>query len=185
MGNQQKLNRQGQLAAERAIKLFVRWPSFIKRRFRSLDDTGFWKGSQYHYFFYLLPAFHSCIATTEFHLLLALGTALYLLHGDVISEAILKRASKLIIAVHSCMEDVFGRNFMTINSHLLLHLVDQARDMGPLWAMSSHCFESHLFAFSGMKSGVRGYLKSIGDTHSLRRHLFRGESKKKVCIISH
>lgn len=170
VASSEKLNRRSQLSAEAAVKVHLKWPSCIYRKFRSLDELTWWKGSQFQNFLYLLPAFATCISRKEFHVLVALGTAFMILEADVITEEEVERASSLIAACHSCMEEVFGRHVLTLNMHLLLHLCDQVRNMGPLWAVSSQTFEGHLFHLTGLKSGVRGFLSNIGERFSLRKH---------------
>lgn len=163
------MSRQGQLAAEEILVANLKWPTFVKRRFRSLDDLPRYKGTEVHYFLYLLPAFQSCMAKPVFHVLLALSTAFSILEGDVIKRESVECAKKLLFAVHAAICAVFGRTCMTMNTHLLLHLADQCGALGPLWAVSSNVFESHLFNLSGLRCGVRGFLRSIGDKFSLRK----------------
>lgn len=174
--------RMRQLAAEAAIVSNVKWPGFVKRKFRTLDDLPRYKGTEIHYFFYLLPAFRPCVAGPAFHVLLALSTAFSILEADAITEESCGRAKKLLIAVHGAICAVFGRNVMTMNTHLLLHLADQCKALGPLWAVSSNVFESHLFHLGRLKRGVRGFLRSIGDQFSLRKQIWLSgaRSKKKV-----
>lgn len=151
-------------ALELAIRKEIVWPSYIKRRFRSLTDLAKMKATELQHVLLILPALQSCLRRDVFHVLLALASAVWLLDSDFVSQQNVNDADALLRAVHSHLEGIFGKQVLTINAHLLLHLPRQVEAMGPLWACSSHAFESHIYALSRLipKDSQRGYLKSVG-----------------------
>lgn len=176
------IQKNWRIRAEHRISQFVKQPSHIHRKFRSLDDLSRLKGSELQYWLLLLPAYQKCINAQAFHLLCALHSALTLLEGDIIDDRVLDRAAKLLKACHASVEGILGMELLGSNFHLLLHLAEQCRQMGPLWAVGTQAFEGHLFSLSRMVAdhANRGFLSTIAENFSLRSLTSDGPSVSKV-----
>ena len=120
------------------LRLFLN--SFISRVPRSLEDLGHFKASEYKSFllYYGLPCLLGILPDEYYQYFLLLVQAVFSLLKESITERDLKQASALL--KHFClnMSVFYGKRYETSNVHLLLHLVEKVRDLGPLWSQS--CF---------------------------------------------
>ena len=91
--------------------------------------------------FYGLPCLYGVLPAEYFQHFVLLVEAVYLLLQDSISQDDLKKASVLL--KHFCinMAAIYGKRYETSNIHMLVHLVEKVRDLGPLWCNSCFYFE--------------------------------------------
>ncbi|CAD6233226.1 GSCOCG00012264001-RA-CDS, partial [Cotesia congregata] len=68
--------------------------------------------------------------------------ALHILLSDKINNDEMDRADSLIIRYVVTYQDYFGKEAMTYNIHLLLHIVKSVRKLGPLLCHNTFVFES-------------------------------------------
>ncbi|XP_055586117.1 uncharacterized protein LOC129738837 [Uranotaenia lowii] len=114
------------------------------RRARRISDRHNWKANEWlqwllHYSKICLP---QCLpgAFYEHFQLLAVSVA-ELLQDEIIESTFLRCQQRLEMFVEQ-FEQLYGSREMTYNVHLLTHLVQSARDYGPLWAFSLFPFEN-------------------------------------------
>lgn len=81
---------------------------------------------------------HGIVGGLPFKHYASLVAAVQYLNSDCVTPEDLVKAEKLIIKYMSYFEDLCDKNFMTLNFHLLLHLVQLVKEMGALWVTS--CF---------------------------------------------
>lgn len=81
---------------------------------------------------------HGIVRGLPFKHYASLVAAVQYLNSDCVTPEDLVKAEKLIIKYMSYFEDLCDKNFMTLNFHLLLHLVQLVKEMGALWVTS--CF---------------------------------------------
>ena len=67
--------------------------------------------------------------------------AIFLLLQESISEADLQEADRLLDGFCKSFSNLYQPRFYTLNVHQLLHLVDDVRDLGPLYTHSCFAFE--------------------------------------------
>ena len=125
--------------------LSIKPPNFISRVPRSLEDLGHFKASEYKSFllYYGLPCLLGILPDEYYQHFLLLVQAVFSLLKESITERDLKQASALL--KHFClnMSVFYGKRYETSNVHLLLHLVEKVRDLGPLWSQSCFYFEDY------------------------------------------
>lgn len=142
----------------------IKPPKFISRLPRSLVQRKKFKASEFRsLLLYYLPV---C--------LIGILEKKYLEHYTVLSACIYKLLSTeitdldLSLAEHHLklfvgqFEELYGTNCMTMNVHLLLHIVFCVRNLGPLWAQSAFAFESNNAIFSRY---VRGNVDILAQIH--------------------
>lgn len=125
---------------ERLI-MSIKPPHFVQRLPSSIDEClAFWKASEFRSFLfhYSLPVLHGIMDQNYFQHYSMLVMGLYLLNKDSISEGDLNLASQLLTKFVIDFEGLYGLKFMSINFHLIHHLVDIVRKLGPAWATT--CF---------------------------------------------
>lgn len=127
----------------------------IVRRPRSLDDLAHWKATELREFLlvYSLPILRDYMQNIYFehHILLVLGITI--LNSTSISEQMLVKAESTLTEYVKRFEILYGKNHMTSNIHLILHLSDTVKQFGPLFTTSCFSFEN----FNGiLKNFVHG-----------------------------
>ena len=141
----------------------------IKRMPRSVSEhLKYWKASELRSFllFYGAPALYGILSESYFQHYLLLVNAMHLLLKDSISESDLREAENLLFSFCSSFPRLYAARFTTMNIHQLLHLVDDVRDLGPLFTHSCFHFED--------KNGF--ILKFINGTQSIDRQILSAVS---------
>ncbi|CAG5084112.1 Protein of unknown function [Cotesia congregata] len=120
----------------------IKPPKFVHRMPRSINDLKHWKASELKMFcfYYAIPIFEGIMRPDYFQHLLKLIIGLFILSCDVISDAMIEVARDLLNCFVRNFEQLYGLRYCSINTHLLIHLPDSVRTLGPLWAHT--CYES-------------------------------------------
>ena len=136
-------------------------PNCFKRRLRSFRLLAFWKASELKNFllysgpiicFLSIPSKHF----THFNLL---STCISLLSSPV-PTSLLPRLEEAIRQYVIFYKAQFGDESMSINVHLLLHLVDNVKKFGPLTGTSAFAFESSCGKIARLSSATKDKCKS-------------------------
>ena len=129
--------------------LAIKPPNVITRTPRSLlKNLAHFKASELRAFllYYALPCLWGLLEEIYFQHLLLLVDAIFLLLQDSTSQSDIKKSSPSML-LHFCarMEALYGQRYETYmyNVHMLLHLPDCVRQLGPLWGTSCLWFEGH------------------------------------------
>ena len=118
--------------------------SEIKRLPRSIaDHLKYWKASELRSFllYCRLPTLYGLLPDNYFAQYTLFVQAIYILLQDSISEADLQEADRLLDGFCKSFSTLYEERFYTLNIHQLLHLVDDVRDLGPLYTHSCFSFE--------------------------------------------
>ncbi|CAD6238180.1 GSCOCG00012514001-RA-CDS, partial [Cotesia congregata] len=120
----------------------IKPPKFIHRMPRSINDLKHWKASEFKVFcfYYALPIFEGIMRFDYFQHLLKLICGLYILSCDSIDVNMVEVARDLLNCFIRDFEQLYGLRYCSINIHLLIHLPDSVKNLGPLWAHT--CYES-------------------------------------------
>lgn len=115
-------------------------PNFVPRLPRSIDDIAYWKASELKLFLlvYSLPILVDMMEPVYFKHHRDLVYGIYLLNQVSVSAEMINQASELLNKYVSEFGKLYGEVNMTCNLHLLLHLPEVVRRLGPLWVTS--CF---------------------------------------------
>ena len=120
-------------------------PTFeVKRLPRSISEhLKYWKASELLSFllFYGLPTLYGLLPDNYFSHYSLFVNAIFLLLQESISEADLQEADRLLDGFCKSFSNLYQLRFYTLNVHQLLHLVDDVRDLGPLYTHSCFAFE--------------------------------------------
>ncbi|KAM3613128.1 uncharacterized protein V6R79_020974 [Siganus canaliculatus] len=119
-------------------------PPFFIRFPRSLTSHRmFFKASEYRsILLYFGPVvFRGILAGPYYNHFLLLSEAVFILLMECITPAQIDHAEKLLWNFCSQMSGLYGERYMTANMHLLVHLADSVRALGPLWTHSCFHFE--------------------------------------------
>jgi len=103
----------------------------------------FFKASEYRdiLIFYGPVVFRGILATLYYQHFLLLSEAIFILLMESISVEQIDHAEKLLWNFCSQMANLYGEQYETANVHLLVHLADSVKALGPLWTHSCFHFE--------------------------------------------
>ena len=91
--------------------------------------------------YYGLPVLYGLLPDKYFEHYFYFVRAIYLLLQDNISEAQLATAEQLLHQFRRTFSNLYQERYETLNVHQLLHLVDNVKDLGPLYSHSRFPFE--------------------------------------------
>lgn len=148
-------------------------PVSVARKTRSITERHLWKANEWRNwcFFYAVPCLFNILPT------------IFMDHFNLLSEAIFI-LSKVNIEVHDInvaeqnlrkfveqFQNLYGKIHMTYNVHLLLHISDSVRNVGPLWAYSNFAFESNNGVLKSYVHGKTDVNHQIVSKYLLSQHL--------------
>ena len=96
-----------------------------------------------------------------------LVSAVTTLFSESISPEELRKAHLMLVDFVVQFQDYYGKESMNYNIHLLLHLAEAVKNLGPLWANNAFCFENENRFILKLKKSPKLISKQIG-----KRYLF-------------
>lgn len=122
----------------------IQTPKCITRTPRSLKDIRLWKASEWRSWtiLYSLVCLRDVLSKKYIHHLALFVSALNILLQKSINSEMLETAHNLLIKFVVQFQSYFGKQEMSYNVHLLLHLCRSVRNWGPLWAHNTFGFEN-------------------------------------------
>lgn len=135
---QSQINSSNRLVSIKPISDIIRKP-------RSIFARGDFKANEYrslllYYLRFALPGNIEMKYIKHFQLL---SSAIYLLSRENVSVYTIEQASIRLNTFVDTYEDLYGKNNVTMNLHLIRHLTTVVRKLGPLWVHSAFAFESN------------------------------------------
>ncbi|XP_074113990.1 uncharacterized protein LOC141537065 isoform X2 [Cotesia typhae] len=119
-------------------------PTCITRSPRKVTEREMWKATEWRSWllFYSLICLKGILPQKYLEHLALLVEALRILLSDRISHDELDTADSLILRYVVTYQEYFGKQAMTYNIHLLLHIVKSVKNLGPLWCHNTFIFEN-------------------------------------------
>lgn len=127
----------------------------VSRTPRSIDDYSYWKASEMKWFLlaYSLVILNDLMEDKYFRHHILLVNAMTILTSKSISVHDLKEAERCLEQYVTDFETLYFVGNMTLNIHMLLHLVRNVELFGPLWTTSC-------FPFKYLNSILKNLVKS-------------------------
>lgn len=118
-------------------------PHFVKRMPRSLKDMSNWKGYEFMlmFYYYLLPSLSGIMQQIYFHNFKLLVAGISLLNQRSISDGDIREAECLLKQFVLDFQELYSLRNMSFNCHLILHLCELVRALGPIFCYSCFRFE--------------------------------------------
>ncbi|XP_053598085.1 uncharacterized protein LOC128668679 isoform X1 [Microplitis demolitor] len=119
-------------------------PTCITRSPRIVTEREIWKASEWRSWllFYSLICLNGILPKKYLDHLALLVKALNIMLSEKIEKKELFVAGFFLIKYVVLYQEYFGKNAMTYNIHLLLHMEKSILNLGPLWCHNAFCFEN-------------------------------------------
>lgn len=122
----------------------IKPPNNISRIPRSIENhRKYFKASELRSFllFYGPAVLYNILPKPYYEHFLLLSEAIFILLLESIRERQIAHAERLLLHFCILFDGYYGLRFQTANFHLLVHLADDVRALGPLWTHSCFHFE--------------------------------------------
>lgn len=153
----------------------------VVRKPRSLEQKSDFKASEYKFLllFYLPICLEGCVPKVYVEHVRALSAATYILLKTKISHEEVREAEIMLTKFVKQHQQLFGKQHMVMNVHLLKHLANSVRKLGPLWGHSAFPFERNNGVLLKMVSGTTDVLLQISSKYRLKQSLVKPSEKSK------
>lgn len=153
--------------------LGIKPTSSIVRKPRSLKDLSSFKASEYRtMLLYYLPICLPGILPKKYvdHFRLLSAAVYILLQKSPTYDEVAKAEAKLHLFVQQHQE-LFGKQNMVMVIHLLKHLAESVRQLGPLWCHSAFPFERNAGCLLKLANGTTDVMHQISSKYVLAQSI--------------
>lgn len=149
-------------------------PSMITRKPRKLSTHfKYLKASEYRAFllYYSLPVLSGILPCQYLNHFSLLVISIHTLLQQSISHRQLLQCQNMINTFCQQFEILYGQRYMSANVHLLLHLPNTVRQLGPLWVYSCFYFEGQNGTLKSLVHGTQHVEKQVINSFSYFKNL--------------
>lgn len=145
------------------LLLLIKPPRDLYRLPGQLSNKNNWKATQWKawLFYYSIPILYGILSNEIMEHYALFVNSMYTLSKELITETELDKCEEDLIIFVAKFEQLYGMEAMTFNIHVLLHLVENVRRSGPLWATSAVAFERNIFLLKRALNGPKGAAQQI------------------------
>lgn len=159
--------------------LALRPNSEVNRKPRSLKQRSDFKASEFrsmllYYFPVCLPG---CVPDVYVRHVRLLSAALFILLQATITQSEVDEAENKMCRFVEQHQKLFGKESMVMNVHLLKHMADSVRKLGPLWCHSAFAFERNNGVLLKKVNGTTDVLLQVSSKYCLSKSIIK---KRKV-----
>lgn len=160
--------------------LSIKPTSEITRKPRSMSDRGDFKGNEFRslLLYYLRYALTDLLPMRYINHFQLLSSSIYILLQQSISLENIVLAERRLNEFADQFEQFYGREKVTMNLHLLRHMCNSVRHLGPLWAQSTFGFETNNGVLVRSKKAKRHFLQQIAWKYSMKPTVKQFEKSK-------
>lgn len=153
----------------------IRPTSSIVRKPRSLSQRANYKASEYRsmFLYYLPVCLTGCLPDIYIKHVRLFSAATYILLKKRISHEEVDRAEEMLITFVRQHQELFGKHNMVMVVHLLNHLAESVRELGPLWCHSAFPFERNNGCLLKMVNGTTDVMHQISSKYCLSKSINR------------
>ena len=136
------LDKESKILVDQRL-LAIKPPHYLTRVPKSLNEYATWKTSIHKsmFLYYALPVFVGIVPKYHLEHYASLVAAVHYLNSDKITPECLVKAERLIAKYVSYFQDFYDVAYMTLTVHLLLHLVELVKELGPMWLTGCFALE--------------------------------------------
>lgn len=118
-------------------RLSLQPPEYINRKPRSVQERGFYKASEYrNLLLYFLPyALRGLLDESKVKHFQLLSAATYILLQSELNENEINQAGEMFTTFADRFEEMYGKETVTMNVHILRHYAETVKNCGPIWVL--------------------------------------------------
>lgn len=154
-------------------------PCEIKRILRPINQIKYWTAAECKYFllYYSIPCLINILPTKYFKHFFLFLWSINTLSQKCISSGDLDKAEQALTKFVKGVEELYGQKKMVYNVHLLLHLVQNVKRFGALWAWSNFPFESYNGFIKSLYHGTQWIPEQIIKTYNRLAYLKQNKNE--------
>lgn len=147
--------------------------SSITRKPRPLTQLASFKASEYRslLLYYLPICLPGCLPKKYVNHIRQFSAAVYILLKKRISYEEVNEAEQMLYSFVKRHQELFGKQAMVMVVHLLKHLAQSVRKLGPLWTHSAFPFERNNGCLLKLANGTTHVLHQISSKYCLKQAL--------------
>lgn len=160
----------------------IRPTSEITRKPRSIiRERANFKANEFRsmLLYYLRYSLVGLLPIKYIHHFELLSASIYILLKEQISEDEINEAENMLNRFADEFEKYYGKQNVTMNVHLLRHITNAVRNLGPLWAQSVFGFETNNGVLVKSANGTNRLMDEIAGKYITRRTLQIRENKQQ------
>ncbi len=160
--------------------LNIRPTSSIVRKARSLNQMANFKASEYRsmLLYYLPICLPGSVPNVYVKHVRLLSAAVYILLKKSIPTEEVDRAERMLLSFVQQHQQLFGEQNMVMVVHLVQHLAESVRQLGPLWCHSAFPFERNNGCLLKLVSGTTDVLHQISSKYCLSKSVKQNDRTK-------
>ncbi len=154
----------------------------VVRKPRSLEHRSNFKASEYRsmLLYYFPVCLSGLVANVYVKHVRLLSAATYILLKSTIPRQEIDEAEKMLLRFVIQHQQLFGEENMVMNIHLVKHLVECVRALGPLWSHSAFSFERNNGVLLKKVNGTTDLLLQISSKYCLSKAIMSRPAKSKM-----
>jgi len=152
----------------------IKLPSIISRKPRAISEHfKYFKASELRSFllYYSLPVLFGILPPEYWDHFALFSISIHILVQPSISEYQVQCCQKMLNRFCKYYKDMYSERYMSANVHLLLHLLDTVRELGPLWVYSCFHFEGLNEILKNLVHGTQQVNKQLITSYSYVKQL--------------
>lgn len=165
--------------------LSIKPPANIVRKPRSMDQKANFKASEYRslLLYYLPVCLQGLIPNNYLKHVQRFSAAMYKLLKDSISEEEVNKAENMLMTFVKEHQILFGKQAMVMVVHLLKHIAESVRQLGPAWCHSAFPFERNNGCLLKSVNGTSDVLLQASSKYTLAKTLHKKNEQPKHKIL--
>lgn len=160
----------------------IRPNSEVTRKPRSLQYISTFKASEFRsmLLFYFPVCLSGLVSDVIVRHVRILSSATYMLLQSTVTVREIDEAERMLSHFVTQHQRLFGIEMMVMNVHLLTHLADSVRALGPLWCHSAFAFERNNGVLLKKVNGTSDVLLQISSKYCLEKTMLNHPKKQAI-----
>lgn len=167
---------------------------FVSRVPRTLNELNNWKSSEFRNFllYWSIPSLRHILSNEHFIHFCLLARSIFILSKEGITPQELETADTALLLFVELFESLYGKKYMTLNLHQLVHLTDCVRHTGPLYVNNCFIFEDfngfivkHIHGTQGIDTQLANIVSMLKVPPIMYDRFLKNSNDEEVVLLYH